>query len=27
MINMTPESMRQRYSTVIRVTPNHVRSW
>ncbi len=27
MINMTPESMRQSYSAVIRVTPNHVRSW
>lgn len=27
MINMTPESMRQSYSTVIRITPNHIRSW
>lgn len=27
MINMTPESMRQTYSTVIRVTPTHVRNW
>lgn len=27
MINMTPESMQQRYSAVIRVTPTHLRSW
>lgn len=27
MINMTPESMQQTYSAVIRVTPTHLRSW
>ena len=27
MIKMTPESLQQTYSTVIRVTPTHLRSW
>lgn len=27
MINMTPESLQQTYSTVLRVTPTHLRSW
>lgn len=27
MLNMTPESLLQTYSTAIRVTPTHLRSW
>lgn len=27
MINMTPESLQQAYSTALRVTPTHLRAW
>lgn len=27
MINMTPESLQQAYSTALRVTPTHLRTW